>query len=76
MWSMKTLLGRRVLEEFWCKVIGTKTNIDKVGRKGIWQNLDQFGSIIERFTISICLVHCGYKYVCYLYSRLTFSIEN
>lgn len=52
-----------MLEEFWCEVLGTKTNIDKVGRKGMWQNLDQSGSVIEGLTISIYLMHYGHNYV-------------
>lgn len=38
----------------------------------MWQHLDQFRPIIESFAISICLMHCGHKYVRYLYSSFTF----
>lgn len=38
-------------------MIGSKTNIDKVERKGMQQNSDQSGSIIKGFTFSVYFMH-------------------
>lgn len=38
-------------------MIGSKANIDKVERKGMWQNSDQSGSIIEGLTFSVYFMH-------------------